>query len=250
MPRVLALLFLTIPGLASAEAWRATYTVTAAGVPVLDSIVTLQFEGDAYRVESLNRSRGLASWIVSLRNTTRSDGVFDGDRPRPRQFSLDGVVRGRPRHVLVEYGRDGNPVVRRAEPPSREERHPVSEAETRGTVDQLSAIAMLVRVTARTGRCDGQVRVFDARQVTDFRSSSAGIERFQDGQALRCQVETRILAGARLDRDPVEAARPQPVTAWIASPGPGLPPLPLRIELTSRWWGGVTATLSGVERMP
>jgi hypothetical protein len=247
MRRTLALLAVLCATPAAAETWRASYTVTAAGIPILDATITLQIEGDAYRVETSTRTRGMASWVVDLRNTTRANGTFEGDDPRPREYRTDGVSRGRPRHVLIEYA--GNtPRVLRAEPPSAQERRPVPEAETRGAVDQLSAMAKLIRVTQRTGRCDGELRVYDGRQLTAFRSRTAGTVQISEGSALRCDVETRALAGTRLDRDAAEAARPQPVTAWLGVVGPGYPPVPVRIELTSRWWGTVTASLVNLER--
>jgi hypothetical protein len=143
----------------------------------------------------------------------------------------------------------GQPRILAIEPPNHTERHPVPTDQTFGAVDSLSAMAWLVREAQRTGSCAGEKRIYDARQLTHFVSRTTGNENLADGVALRCAMESRTLAGFRLDRDPAEAARPQMITAWIAAPMPDAPPVPVRIELASRWWGRLQAELTGFRRV-
>ncbi|MBX9596614.1 MAG: DUF3108 domain-containing protein, partial [Roseomonas sp.] len=122
----------------------------------------------------------------------------------------------------------------------------------RGTVDALSALAQLSRAIASTGSCDGQAAVFDGRRRSDYTSRSAGWERIfpsrnaWHGDALRCGFETRVVAGFRRDGSGDEG-RPTPGTAWIAAPFAGAPPIPVRVEMPSRWFGTATAILLKAE---
>lgn len=244
-----AALALLPAAVAQAETWSATYTLTAAGIAVMEATVRMDLGGTHYRAESEVRTRGVAGAMVSGRQVTRVEGEWGPDGPRPRRYVTEGQWRGQNRRVVMEYGPGGTPRVVAMEPPSQEERHPVPPDLTRGTVDGLSAMAWLVREVRRTGQCAGERRVYDARQVTQITSRQMGVEAIAEGTALRCSLESRVLAGWRLDRDPAEAMRPQPVTAWIAATQPGAPPVPVRVELASRWWGTVTATLTGIRRV-
>lgn len=235
------------PALA-AERWTATYSVAAAGIGVIEAVVHVDLGAAGYRVESEVRTRGIAATLVSGRQRTEVEGTWGPAGPIPRRYLTEGVWRGQPRRVEIEYPTGGLPRVLAMEPPSQTERRPVPPEMTRGAVDGLSAIAWLVREAQRTGSCAGEKRLYDARQVTLISSRAMGTEQVAEGTALRCALETRVLAGSRLDRDEAEAARPQPITAWIASTAPGAPPVPIRVELASRWWGTVTATLTGLRR--
>jgi len=248
MRRYLLALVALAPATASAESWTASYSLAAAGITVMEATVRVEFTPEGYRVESQVRTRGVAGAVVSGRQTTRVEGSWSETGPVPRRYMTEGAWRGQPRRVEMEYGRDGAPRILLMEPPSQTERRPVPPEMTRGAVDSLSAVAWLVHEARRTGSCEGERRIYDARQVTHISSRPAGVETIAEGTALRCQMESRVLAGSRLDRDEADAARPQPITAWIASTSPGAPPVPVRIELASRWWGTVTATLTGLRR--
>ncbi len=228
------------------ERWTATYSVAAAGVGVMEAVVRVELGATGYRVESEVRTRGIAATLISGRQRTEVEGSWGPTGPAPRRYVTEGVWRGQPRRVEIEYPSGGLPRVLAMEPPSQTERRPVPPEMTRGAVDGLSAIAWLVREAQRTGSCAGEKRLYDARQVTLISSRPAGTEQVPEGTALRCALESRVVAGSRLDRDEAEAARPQPITAWIASTAPGAPPVPIRVELASRWWGTVTATLTGL----
>jgi hypothetical protein len=232
----------------AAERWTATYSVAAAGIGVMEAVVQVELGPLGYRVESEVRTRGVAAAVVSGRQRTEVEGTWGTAGPVPTRYATEGVWRGQPRRVVMEYPSGGLPRVVAMEPPNQVERRPVPPEMTRGTVDGLSALAWLVREAQRTGSCAGEKRLYDARQVTLISSRPMGTEPVPEGTALRCALESRVLAGSRLDRDEAEAARPQPITAWIASTAPGAPPVPIRVELASRWWGTVTATLTGLRR--
>jgi hypothetical protein len=63
------------------------------------------------------------------------------------------------------------------------------------------------------------------------------------GQALRCGLESRLVAGFRRGDNPAEAGRPRPAEAWLAVLGAGQPPLPLRVEFPSTFLGALRLDL-------
>ena len=253
-PVILAGLLALAPLAAPAEAQpvRATYDVYAAGMTILQFEAIFDISPQGYRVETRLRTRGIAATFVPGEQTSRAIGTWRGDAARPSSFRAEGVGRGRPR--LIDLGWEGgNPVVQALVPPNDEEREPVPEAQRLGTIDSLSAMALLSRAVATTGSCEGQAPVFDGRRRSEFISRNGGQEVIRPwrtawhGQALRCGFEGRLVSGFMRDQRRDQAAAPQRGTAWIASPYAGAPPIPVRIEMESRWFGSATAVLLTAE---
>jgi Protein of unknown function (DUF3108) len=198
------------------------------------------------------RSSGLMGFFSGGDQVTQAEGTWHGTEPVPARFRLEGQWQGTPRQVVLDYAGPGQPLLRTLEPPIEAWREPVPDPLRRGTVDTLSAIAKLSRTVARTGRCDAEAPVFDGRRRVDYTVRTAGVEQLPPegafaGPALRCAFEGRVIAGMRSDQDPDEARRPQPATAWLAEVLPGRPPLPVRIELPTRWLGRIRVVLAAIE---
>ncbi|PZW41351.1 uncharacterized protein DUF3108 [Humitalea rosea] len=235
---------------AAAEPLRATYRVTAAGLTVMEveAVFDLTTPG-AYRIETRSRLTGFASTFFSGNQVNEVRGTWAGDLARPSRFAAEGVWRGTARRILLEYP-GGEPVVRALEPPNEGEREEVPPDLKQGTMDSLSALAQLTRTLATTQRCEGAAQVYDGRRRSDFSAITAGWEQvpaWRDawtGAALRCGFEGRQIAGFLLDDDrPAESRQPQQGTAWMAVIRPDMPPVPVRIEMPSRWFGKVIAYL-------
>jgi uncharacterized protein DUF3108 len=242
-------------GTAAATSFLAHYEVTAGGMTIMRVEALVDLDGPGYRIEARLRPAGLAGLLSGGGDQVASvEGRWQGNQPVPLRFRTEGTWRGGRRHVAMDYGAAGAPPMLRAlEPPQEPEREPVPEHLRRGTVDTLSAIAKLTRAVARTARCDAEAATFDGRRRTDFVVRTAGLERvppqpgYAGGDALRCALEGRLVAGLLAGQDPGEARRPQPATAWLAQVGPVPTPVPVRIELPSRWLGAVRVVLVGLE---
>jgi hypothetical protein len=250
-----ALLLALAPAGAWSEPLLARYEVRFAGLHVMDVEALLDLDGPRYRVTTRTRTTGLASFFSRSDQMTIAEGAWRGMEPVPARYRLEGMWRGDRREVAMDWVAPGQPVLRRLEPSEEPEREPVPEAMRRGTVDTLSALAKLTRTVALTGRCEGAAAVYDGRRRTDVTAWTEGVERLPPegafgGEALRCGFESRLLAGARLDRDPEEARRPQPATAWLGRPLPSRPAIPVRIEVPTRWFGAVRVRLTAVDRLP
>jgi hypothetical protein len=257
MRRVTALLAcLTLPGLlpgaAAAQALRATYEVHAAGAVVIEMEARFELSPDAYRVETRLRTRGIAAVFAAGEQVTRVTGGFAGAAAQPAGYVSEGVWRGRTRRIALDW-QGGAPRVLDLVPPDEEEREPVPEALRRGTVDALSALAALSRHVARDQGCGGATPVFDGRRRSDFTTGTGRREVILpwrgawQGEAVRCDFEGRQVAGFRRDGAGREAAVPQRGTAWIASPYPGAPPVPVRVDIPTRWFGTATVVLLRAE---
>ena len=245
---ILALLFLAAPAAvpASAESWRATYAITAAGVTILDAEVrfTLGQAGTPYAIETQTRSRGVATMFFRAENTSRSEGVLQAEAVWPRLHHSTGTWRGNPRRTRMEYGADGLVRVTALEPAQDQERTPVPDEARRGAIDTLSAMVQLTDQVRRTARCNVQARTYDGRRLTQFTVTT---DRDAEPGTLRCLVESRPLAGVPTDRPLEEAMRPTRSVLVFGVARPGAPAIPTRVEISSRWWGTIQATLLSLE---
>jgi Protein of unknown function (DUF3108) len=247
LPPALGLLLGVAGGAAAARAAEpplaARYEVRAAGLTVMRVDALLDLDGAAYRVVTRVRTTGLAGLFSSSEQVTSAEGRWQGDRPLPRHYRAGGTWRGARREVALDYDAAGAPVLRALEPSEAGEREPVPEPLRRGTTDTLTALARLARAVERTGRCEGEAATYDGRRRLDIIARTEGADllppqaAFPGGEALRCVLESRLVAGRRLEDDPAEAHRPQRAVAWIARVGPGGAMVPVRIEAPSRWFG-------------
>ena len=230
---------------------HAGYDVYAVGVPVAVLNTGFALGPSGYRIDLSFHTTGLIGWLYRGHQQSGVEGQWQGDRPAPTRFAGDGVWGGRARQTLIDYA-DGQPLVRSLVPPNDEEREPVPPALQANSVDALSAIAMLIRRVARTGRCEAEATTFDGRRAVDVAARTVGEEVLPPstrsiftGRALRCDFEGRLLAGFLRDGDQAELRRPRHGSAWLAQIEPGGPPIPVRVDFETRWFGPATMYLTG-----
>ncbi len=231
---------------------QARYETYAVGVPVAELRSGFALGARDYRIEIAYETSGLIGALFRGHQTTTVQGLWDGDRPEPVRFIGDGYWRGEWRQTVIDYPH-GQPVVRSLIPPNdHDEREPVPpELQTR-SIDTLSAVALLMRRVARSGRCEAAATTFDGRRVVDIAARTVGREELEPsarssfaGPALRCDFEGRLLAGFLRDADRAALSRPQHGSAWFAAAVPGEPPIPVRISFETRWFGPATMYLTG-----
>jgi hypothetical protein len=253
---LLAACLMLAPAAAGAQAMRASYEVHAAGMVVMEIEARFDLSAQGYRVETRVRTRGLAALLVPGDQTTRAAGGWAAPgaaaQAAPADYLSEGVWRGRQRRTALGW-QDGVPRVLTLIPPNEDEREQVPEELRQGTTDALSALAGMMRQVARDGGCTLSAPVYDGRQRSDFTAGGGRRELILpwrnawQGEALRCDVEGVQRAGFRRDGEGRENARPQRGTAWIAAPYPGAPPVPVRVDMPSRWFGTATAVLLRAE---
>lgn len=253
MPRSLAALLalpfcLALPAGASAAhpgPVQASYTAYFSGFSIVTLDASIDLGAEAYRVAATMRTTGMLAMIVRGEQVSLVEGrVQPAGTPfalAPSRFLMEGTWRSTLRRVAMSWT-GGQPDVLSVVPASQDEREPVPAELQRNTVDTLTALAALVRQAAGTGRCDGAAQVFDGRRRSDFTAATEGIDTLAahkwgsfSGPALRCRFEGRQVAGFWRQGDRDEAAKPRGGFAWFASPAPGLPMIPVRIEAESSW---------------
>lgn len=219
---------------------EASYAVSQSGIAVMDVRIVIDVSGDRYRLSSLARSRGIGRLFLPHQQVAEAEGGLAGRDVLPLRYRTEGEWRGSLRRTVLEYlGR--TPRLAVLEPPEGPDRIPVRPEEADGTIDVLSAMLRLSRDAAATGRCDLSGAVYDGRRRLEWSSRTLGVGAppvpgFR-GEALRCGLESRLVAGFRRGDDPARAGRPRQAEAWLAVLGADRPPLPLRVEFPSTFLG-------------
>ncbi len=232
--------------------FSAEYTGISHGLSVLKLDGSLTLTPGAYAAHVTFHTAGLVGMIVHADNDSTATGRFDGDHARPKNFTGSGHLRGAERATHIEYS-DGNPTIRLLTPPVEQERTVVPVAQTAHTIDTLSAVALLVRQVAQTGRCEGSVTTFDGRRLASQTVHTTGEEKLEhtsrssfSGDALRCDFEGQQLGGFIKDENEDDLKKPRHGTAWLANVIPGAPPVPVRVAFENKLLGQVTLYLTAV----
>lgn len=232
---------------------EAEYTVTQSGLPVMDVQLAIQISEASYRLASISRARGLARLFLPGEQRAEVSGGLQGREVQPLRYVAEGNWRSGTRRTVMDYIA-GTPRLAVLEPPEGPDRIPVPPDQRHGTIDTLSALVRLSLDTAATGRCDMTGAVFDGRRRLEWRSRTVGAASVPVGvaqtptPALRCALESRLVAGFRKEDDPAQAGRPREAEAWVALFGAGLPPLPVRVEFPSTILGSMRLELTRIGR--
>jgi len=242
---------------AASERGILDYKVYFGGFPALALEIEIGRTSEEYDISIGLRTLGVIDRLFPWTMRAYSRGRWAGAEVRPEAAGQTSAWRGRRRLVDVRY-QDGRPIVARVvPPPDRDGRASVAAADVAGTVDLASAILSL-SLAAEAGRgCARLVPVFDGRRRYDLVVEHVGFEpirRFgQAGparRALKCRVSMVRRSG--FERDPDHGAKDggrRTALLWLARAGEGLPPVPVRIELETRW-GLVIAHLMRVRAAP
>ena len=230
----------------------ADYTGTSHGLVVLRLSAEAALTPSTYNVHLHYRVAGLIGLFTRTEDDSRTEGAFTASGVAPVRFSSTGFLRGNHRATEIVYTA-GNPVIRTVEPPPEQERTPVPVAMTRGTVDTLSAIALLLHRLGAGGACNGLLTTFDGRRVSELTATDAGTVTLPRtgrigyaGPAHRCDFVGRQTAGYKLTQPVAERGKPKQGSAWLAPIVPNAPPVPVRVEFDNDVLGHVTLTLDRV----
>jgi hypothetical protein len=215
-----------------------------AGLHVVTNRTEIDEAGDRYAIVSDLRTRGVTGVFVRLADHSKVRGRLTGDSALPDAFRSDTRRNGVDRHDRVDYHSDGS-VDGDASPPSIE---PITAAQMRGTVDNLTAYFLVERRLARAGDCTVVVPVYEGRRRYDLRYadrgeqilSPAGGQRFE-GATRACHMKRTEIAGFPADPNESEGAREG--TIWYARLVPGDLLVPVRMELETEV-GSVTGYLA------
>lgn len=207
---------------------EAVYSAHARGMNVGDFTYNFSQNGEAYEASAQRRVTGLARSLLGSQQdysySVRGAVASNGDL-RPQAYTHRGGRRDR----IVRSTFSADDISTTAEPRMGMGNPAATQAQKRGAVDQLTAIASLI--TADADPCSGTVKVYmDGRSRFDFVLTPNGRVNVNtaayQGEALRCSVQFRPIAGFS---DPQEAAT---LTFLFAPTASGLF-APVRIEMPS-----------------
>ena len=201
------------------------------GLHVLTLHSTVDETGDRYSITTDYATRGLAGVFADLSTRATVQGRLGNPRPHPVSFRRDTRRGGADRREQVDYRPDGS-IEGSSTPPSPQ---PIPAAETRGTVDNLTAYFTLERQLAKTGSCALVVPVYDGRYRYNLEFTDAGKKKLAsvagqkfEGDAIACHMYRRDLPGIdQPERD--EGARQG--TIWYAKLLPGDAMVPVRMQM-------------------
>ena len=232
--------------------FSAEYTGISHGLTVLKLNGSLTLTPGAYAAHVTFHTAGLVGMVVHSDNDSTATGQFDGDQARPQSFTGSGHLRGTERATHIEYS-DGNPIIRLLTPPVEQERTLVPVADTAHTIDTLSAVALLVRQVAQSGRCEGTVTTFDGRRLASQTVHTTGKENLEHTSrssfsGLQPSDATSTVGTRSFIKNENEddLKKPRHGTAWVANVIPGAPPVPVRIAFENKLLGQVTLYLTAV----
>jgi hypothetical protein len=233
-----------------AEAAQLTFSLYALGIQVAESVMTVDLGPSGYRMGLRYHTTGLASVFSGDGLNEQTGGGFDHDSPIPLEFRSSVRLHGQDRIVTLTY-RNGSPAETALSPPNEGERDVVPVVQREHTFDPLSATVAMMRLAARTGRCDLSHRTYDGRRLELFEARTAGEEDLApsarssfSGRALRCDYTSKTLAGFRLGDGRDEDSRPRKGTIWLAQVLAGAPRLPVRGLIDTRFLGSATMYLT------
>ena len=248
-----ALLFaLTARPAMSAEAVALGYEGYLGGLHLLSAEVELVSDDSSYRMVTRATGTGLFGWLLAWRSTAVTEGVVNPDGSlRPLRHSREIAQRGRnPKALEIEYREDGVPLVARMRVGDEAKFRPAKKR--RNTIDPLSAVTAIIDQMAAGAPCKGAFPVFDGKLRYDVTAKPgepmqlAG-NRYTmfSGQASVCILVLKAIDGfddeEELGNPRERAAEPDDetldLTMWFASPGEGLPTVPVRASADTDYGG-------------
>ena len=188
-----------------------TYSVHARGVEAGDFEFSFRQNGGSYTATA---NREMKGWVgAALRrsqdyNYSVNGSVAADGSLRPSQYQHQGGRRreDRPNGRLIRATFSANDVVTTATPgnPNMGD-PPATQAQRRGTIDQITAIAAMV--TSQGDPCSRTLRVYmDGRSRFDFVFTPNGAvnidSRAFQGPGVRCRVQFRPIAGFSDPQEP------------------------------------------------
>jgi hypothetical protein len=235
-------------------AFRLHYDVAIAGFDVVSSVVRIDLAADGYSVDMRSETTGLPAWFTSWTSRLGSEGVRDAEGTPDSALFTSVTDKGEgPRRVEIAWDEDDQVAVTRT-PPRRNQRvrpeEYVSASQLMGTVDPLAALLAVVVAADEGDACQGSIPVYDGKRRFDVQLSALPAE--PDEAGIRCRVELLPIAGDFDDDRPNSFWRdPARRTAVVrlASPGEGLPALPVRVDAATSF-GPLVVTMTAARALP
>jgi uncharacterized protein DUF3108 len=212
------------------------------GLHILTLKATVNQSSERYSITAEAETRSLADLFVDLRSRLEVRGRISGGALLPQAMRAETHRRGVDLNTRIDYSADGT-ITAEATPPPTRPVIPVTPAQMRGTVDQLTAYLALARSIARRGSCTLALAVFDGRRRYDLSFADLAPEALPcfAGPTRVCRMARRKIAGFPIDEGGSEATDAGKL--WFVRLLPGDLMVPVRMEFASEF-GTLTAELA------
>lgn len=250
----------------AADAARMTYDVYVGGLRMLEVTSGLSLGRDRYDIDLSAHVVGIAATFSDWRSNVQSSGGLDGPQVRPARNVVERINGDDARTTTITFlggGRMDVEIVP-SKKPKREQTIPPEHLVH--AVDPLSGVVSILQALhVGAAPCRGQVPVFDGRRLYRADMTDGGAVMLQKsdlgmygGETQHCTLTLTPMVGdfnfgdERRTTKPTEyfqrssrAPDERVIETWLASPGGGLPAVPVRIQSESPW-GRVVVHLRAV----
>ncbi len=203
----LALCTASAPAQAEARL-NAHFKISMTGVSIGELTWVVDLNAGSYTTSANGKASGPLSVLVNGEGRVATRGVIDGDRLRPTFFSSNVTEDGEAAGLQMTFENGNVKTLRLDEPPKKDDRIPVSEADRRGVTDPLTAMLIVAPPGERNNLvptdCDRVLAIFDGQRrynlILSFkRIDSVKIDKGYAGPVLVCAVMLKPVAGYRAD---------------------------------------------------
>jgi Protein of unknown function (DUF3108) len=198
---VISQILLCAPALAESKL-DAKYVISAAGIPIGKSEITVQIDNDKYTASATGRANGFFSILVSGEGSVHVDGVVSEAGLQPKNFTAS--IKKDNENSEVKMVIDGGSVVDFTAESSvaDQDRVPLTDAHRHGIVDPLTAILLPAGKSEALSSdvCQRSLPIFDGRRRYDLdlsfkRKDELKLASGYQGPVVVCGVKFKPIAG-------------------------------------------------------
>ncbi len=235
------LLALALPGAASADGFKARYSVKLIGLSLGSATLQGSVEPDAYQIDATAKLSGVAALVSSSRGAASASGLMTQGRVAPNAYATTSANATMTRTVRMAMTA-GNVKAAEIAPPFDDlpGRVPVTEAHKQKILDPLSALVMTVPLGDVIGpsTCARSLPVYDGWARFNIVLSYVGLRQVRvkgyDGPVAVCAARYVAVAGHRPDRPATKFMEDnKEMEVWLAPVGKSRAAVPFRISVAT-----------------
>jgi hypothetical protein len=198
---VVSEILLCAPAMAGSKL-EAKYVISAAGIPIGKSEITVQIDNDKYTASATGRASGFFTILISGEGSVRVQGAVSEAGLQPKNFTAS--IKKDNENSEVKMVIDGGSVVDLTAESSipDKDRVPLTDAHRHGIVDPLTAV-LLPAGQSRTlsgDVCQRSLPIFDGRRRYDLdlsfkRMDEIKLAKGYQGPVVVCAIKFKPIAG-------------------------------------------------------
>ncbi len=198
------------------------FDVYAGSLRIFKISMGMEIGDTDYAINTRIKSKGVASLFAKTKINMSAAGSTK-KKIVPLKYSSSSKSKGKKRRIAISWNGKGKQKVERSYKLSDFKSKKLAGAVQPGMVDPLSYLMKLVAKRAKQP-CSGSERVYDGRQVAEYRYSLQGVSTFNRstggvyrGKAFKCALSYRTIAGLSPEKQKAkDKAPPSVFTVWFA----------------------------------